>query len=403
MAFLTLRAVAEQLRGARRILLSGSASEPVGLLDTVAADPALWQGVTLTGAFIPGVNTRDFTAAGTGTQVETIFATPSPDRPGVHHLPLHYSAFWSRLARPGAVDTVVMTVPPPAPDGTTGYGLTCDFAPAAIAAGARLVGLVNPAMPDLPGTPRLPLSRFAALAEDESPLPEMPIPVPDATAIAIAAHIRALLRPGDTLQLGLGKLQTAILAALAADPVPGLAYHGGMISDAIAPTAFPRGITTGVALGTRAFYARVPSLPLTMAPVGYTHAAATFAAIPAFISVNSVLEIDLTGQANGEWLNGRQISGQGGMVDFVRGARASPGGRSILALPSAARDGTSRIVPRLPPGTPVTVARADVDLVVTEHGAAHLREASLTERAHRLAAIAAPGHRDDLMKAAAHA
>ena len=181
MASTTLRAAAELLRGAGRVLLAGSASEPTGLLDAAAADPVLWQGVILTGAFIPGVNTRDLTATGEGVRVETIFASPTLTGPQVDHLPLHYSAFWSRLARPGLIDWVAMTVPPPRADGTLGYGLTCDFVPAALAAGARLIGLVNPAMPDLPAAPRLPRDRFAALAEDPSPLPEMPIPAPDAT------------------------------------------------------------------------------------------------------------------------------------------------------------------------------------------------------------------------------
>jgi acyl-CoA hydrolase len=403
MALTTLRAAAALLRGAGRVLVAGSASEPLGLLAAAAAEPDLWQGLTLTGAFIPGVNTRDLAATGIGVRVETIFATPALSGLQVDHLPLHYSAFWSRLSRPGLVDWVVMSVPPPRADGTIGYGLTCDFAPAALAAGARLLGIVNPAMPDLPAAPRLPRDRFAALAEDPSPLPEMPVPAPDATSRAIAARVLALLRPGDTLQLGLGRMQTAILAALAESPVPDLAYHAGMISDGIRADTFPRGITTGVGLGSRAFYASLPDLPLTIAPVGRTHAPATLAALPAFVSVNSVIEVDLTGQANGEWLSGRQISGQGGMVDFIRGARASTGGRSILVLPATARDGTSRIVPRLGPGTPVTVARADTDIVVTEHGAAHLRDAPLTERARRLAAIAAPAHRDTLLKAASDA
>jgi acyl-CoA hydrolase len=403
MAFVTLQAAAAMVRDAGRLLIAGSASEPSGLLDVVAADPDLWQGKILTGAFIPGVNNRDFTAVGQGTRVETIFATPGLEGDGVDHLPLHYSAFWARLARPGVVDAVVMTVPPPRADGTVGYGLTCDFVPAALAAGARLIGIVNSLMPDLPAAPRLPLSRFAALAEDASPLPEMPIATADAESRTIAGHVLSLLQPGDTLQLGLGKMQTAILQALAEARIPRLGYHAGMISDAIRADTFPRGITTGVALGTRAFYDRVADLPLTVAPVGQTHAPETLAALPAFVSVNSVIEIDLTGQANGEWLSGRQISGQGGMVDFVRGARASRGGRSILVLPStAARGSKSRIVHRLPPGTPVSVTRADVDIVVTEHGIAHMREASLSERAQRLAAIAAPDYRTGLMKAAAH-
>ncbi|MCC5974725.1 MAG: hypothetical protein JJT81_11815 [Rubellimicrobium sp.] len=255
-------------------------------------------------------------------------------------------------------------------------------------------------MPDPDGAPRLPLSRFAALVEADHPLPELAPATPDPVSQAIAAHVVGLLREGDTLQLGLGKLQAAVLARLGAAAPAGLAYHGGMISSGmtLAASSFPGGITTGTALGDAAFYARVPALPgLRFAPVGQTHAIATLAAIPGFVSVNSVLEVDLTGQSNAEALGGRQISGQGGLVDFLRGARASTGGRAVLALPSTASGGrASRIVARLAPGTPVTVARGDVDLVVTEHGVADLREADLATRAQRLAAIAAPAFRAEL-------
>ncbi len=115
------------------------------------------------------------------------------------------------------------------------------------------------------------------------------------------------------------------------------------------------------------------------------------------MSVNSVVQVDLTGQANAEYVGGRQMSGQGGMVDFVRGSRASSGGLAILAMPATAKGGhSSRIVASLPGGTPVSVSRADADLVVTEFGTADLREADIETRALRLIAIAAPQHRDAL-------
>lgn len=395
------------LRDAGRILLAGCAAEPLAVLRAVAAEPDIWQGRCLTGAFIPGVNEGAYGRIGTATTVETIFTTDGLRRGGVTaggriaHLPLHYSAYWARLARPGVVDAVLLTVPPPAADGTVGYGLACDFTPAAIAAGARIVAVVNPRMPDVADGPRLPLSRFAALVEDESPLPELPGAVPDAASLAIAGHVVGLLRPGETLQLGLGKLQAAILAHLAGAGLAGLGYHAGMIAPGVTPALFPRGITTGVALGDAAFYRGLGrGEGIAFAPVGRTHAQATLAALPGLLSVNSVLQVDLSGQANGEYL-GRQISGQGGMVDFVRGARKSAGGRSVLALPATARGGSeSRIVARLAEGTPVSVSRADVDLVVTEYGIADLREADLAERARRLAAIAAPAFRDGLLAAA---
>ncbi len=393
------------------ILIGGCASEPVAVLDAVAHDPGLWRGRVLTGAFIPGVNDRDFSALGRDTTVETVFVTAGlrRDRAAgrVAHLPIHYSAFHARLARPGAVDCVLICVPPPAPDGTVGFGPACDFAPAAIAAGARLIGVVNAAMPDVAGGQRLPLSRFEALVQGDAPIPELAATVPDAVSRAIAGHVAGLLPPSGTLQLGLGKVQAAVLEAVVAADRRDIAFHGGMISApvlaAIDDGFFARGITTGVALGDADFYARLPAYrAIRYRGVETTHAREVLASLPGFVSVNSVLQVDLTGQANGEYVGGMQVSGQGGMVDFIHGARASIGGRAILAVPSTAKGGTvSRIVAALPMGTPVSVTRADVDVIVTEHGIADLREADLATRAERLVAIADPAFRDDLRAAMA--
>jgi len=112
------------------------------------------------------------------------------------------------------------------------------------------------------------------------------------------------------------------------------------------------------------------------------------------------MEVDLTGQANVEYLNGEQSSGQGGMVDFIRGARASVAGIAILALRSTAKQGrVSRIVTHLAQGAPVSVARSDIDVVVTEHGVADLREADMATRKDRLIAVADPAFRQMLSQA----
>lgn len=377
------------------------------MLDAVAADPELWQGITLTGAFIPGVNERDYSALGQGGTIETIFVTAGlrADLAAgrVAHLPMHYTAFYQRLARPGVVDLAILTVPPPQ-DGSIGLGLCADFAPAAVAAGARLIGLVNPNMPDPPGAPRLPVARFEALAEASAPLPELPASPPDQVSQQIAARIANFIPEGGSLQLGLGSLQAALLEAVQGRE--DLGFHGGMISDgvldAVEAGGFRRGITTGVALGSRAFYNRLGRAgQVRFAPVEYTHGIGTLTAIPGMISINSGLEVDLTGQVNVEYLNGNQSSGQGGMIDFIRGARAASGGVSIIALPSTAKRGAvSRIVPQLAQGTPVSVGRSDVDVVVTEHGVADLREADMDTRRARLTALAGPAFRDDLMRAA---
>lgn len=401
---LSARSAAALVPPGARAYVAGCCGEPGAILDAVAADPDLWRDVELLGAYIPGVNTRDLSALGRNTVARTIFATeglrPGRSAGNVAIWPAHYTELYRHLATPGAIEVAFLQVPPPRDDGSVGFGLAADFSPAPALAGARLVGQINPAMPDVADGPRLPVERFAGFVEAEAPLIAYDAGRRDPVIDAIGRRIADQIRAGDTIQLGLGKMQQAVLESLGDHR--GLGFHSGMISDAILPLldkgTFSQAVTTGVALGSQALYDRVASLPqLRFRPVGETHAIGQLARIERFISINSVIEVDLFGQANAEILGGRQVSGLGGMVDFVRGARNSSGGRSILALPSTAEGGKrSRILPSLPSGVPAGVSRADVDCVVTEHGIAELRGASLSERAERLIAIAAPAFRDGL-------
>ena len=129
-----------------------------------------------------------------------------------------------------------------------------------------------------------------------------------------------------------------------------------------------------------------------------THDACRLAALPRLHAVNSALSVDLFGQANLEIADGRAVSGLGGAGDFARGARLSPGGLSIVALPSTAGRAGSRIVPRLEDGI-ASLSRGDVDVVVTEHGAADLRGLCVHGRAEALAAVADPAFRPMLADA----
>lgn len=403
-AVLTAPEAAALIRPGDKVYVAGNCGEPTAVLDAVAADPQLWQDVHLIGVFIPGVNDRDYSAHGINTRVSTIFATPGL-RAGksagqIHHLPLHYSEVYRHFAAATDIACGFMQVTPPRSDGTISFGISADFSTALLDGPTRLIGIINPQMPDPPHGPRVPVSRFEAFVKADAPLPTYDAGSIDDATMAIGRTIAGMLKPGDTLQLGLGKVQAAILANLG--EVSDLGFHAGMIAtpllDPLRNGVFSRGITTGVALGTTGFYEELrQDERIRFAPVNFTHSIATLAAIDGLVSVNSVIEMDLYGQANAEVLGGLQISGQGGLVDFVRGAKAARGGKSILALAStAARGRISRIVPRLAAGTPVTVTRADVDLVVTEHGVADLRFASLGERAEKLIAIADPRHRDEL-------
>jgi len=160
-------------------------------------------------------------------------------------------------------------------------------------------------------------------------------------------------------------------------------------------------IICGAAMGTsRVFEWTANRGDVQFRGADYTHNVPVVAQIDNFVSINSTLEVDLTGQANSETVGGRQISGTGGLVDFVRGARMAKNGRSILALSATAAKGTiSRIVPALGSGAVVSCPRADIDFVVTEYGAARLKDKSIDERAEALIAIAAPNFQAELAQA----
>jgi acyl-CoA hydrolase len=136
-----------------------------------------------------------------------------------------------------------------------------------------------------------------------------------------------------------------------------------------------------------------------MRSASYTHSESVLSRLTRLVTINSATEVDLTGQVNAEQAGAQYLGGTGGQVDYVRAGSRSPGGRSIIALPAAAKGGTlSRIGAAL--SGPVTTARSEVDVVVTEFGAAELRGRTLAERARRMAAIAHPAFREDLDRAA---
>ena len=131
----------------------------------------------------------------------------------------------------------------------------------------------------------------------------------------------------------------------------------------------------------------------------YTHGVSVLSRLPGLVTINSAVEVDLTGQANAEQSGDQYFGGTGGQVDFVRAGGRSPGGHAIIALPATARGGkVSRITPQL--SGPVTTARSEVDVIVTEFGAAELRGQTLAERARRLVAIAHPDFREALDRTA---
>ena len=154
-------------------------------------------------------------------------------------------------------------------------------------------------------------------------------------------------------------------------------------------------------LGSQAVYDFIRENPsVLMRDIAYTNDPRVIARNPGMVSINSAIEIDLTGQVCADSIGPRIYSGTGGQLDFVRGAKLSQGGKAIIALASRTRSGQPKIVPQLQPGAGVVTPRADVQWVVTEYGAVNLYGKSLQERARLLISIAHPQDREALSRAA---
>jgi acetyl-CoA hydrolase len=325
-------------------------------------------------------------------------------------VPCHVSTI-PALLRGGqlTVDVALIQVKP-MPDGSFTLGVIADFTQAMIEQARVVIALVNPSLPATTGDACVQAADIDVLVESDERVIDMPDPEPTAVERDVARHVAALIPDRATVQLGVGTLPVAVAQALASHRELGV--HSGVISDAFVDlvergvvTNAHKGIdagrtVTGGLFGTRRLRDFAVSSGLVdMRNVDYTHNLAVTSRLSQFHTINSAIEIDLSGQANAEVAGGRYLGAVGGQVDFVRAGVASAGGRSIIAFPSTTPDGKhSRIVASL--GTrPVTTARSEVDVIVTEYGAAHLRACSLQERARRLLAIAHPAHRDALSRA----
>ena len=389
------------ITAARDVYAPGCAGHSLLFEQWLRSDPDASAGTRYSGVQIPTVNRFDFAGLHPQARQRTIFLSAELRQSWlegrVDYLPMTYSATWRWLRDVARFDVALVQVAPPDADGNCSLGIACDFTPAAWPNARIVLAHINPAMPRTQG-PSIPYAAITAAIEEETPLLEVPDPAADGAMDAVAEQVAGLIEDGATLQLGLGRLQSAVLRAVA--DRRNLRIHSGMVSDGLlglygsgALADAPDAVVTGVALGTNALYRACERL--VFRDVGYTHAAATLGKTPRLHAINSALSVDLLGQVNGEFLSGKQLSGVGGLPDFIAGARQTEGGRGIIALPASTPKGQPRIVPMLPAG-PVSLARVDADCIVTEYGVAELRHLDVHERARALIAIAAPEHREAL-------
>jgi len=321
-------------------------------------------------------------------------------------LPAPYSQLAALMrTRRIRADVVLLQVSPPNSKGEYSLGLAAEYLVPAIEGCRSIVAEVNEHVPWTHSDRLLCEQDFAMAVRSAQSPAALPYGAPGELECAIARHAAPFVPDGATLEFGLGALPDALLEALG--DRRDLGVHSGAIGDGVAELT-QRGVITnarkeidpgrsvaGVLFGTRKLHAFVHQNPaLRLASVEHTHDARVLAQLQRFVAVNSAVEVDLTGQVNAEVANGSYVGAVGGAPDFIRAANQSPGGVSLILLPSSVGAKVSRIVARL--AGPVATPRSEAGVIVTEHGAADLRGLTLRQRARRMIAIAHPAWRDAL-------
>jgi acetyl-CoA hydrolase len=310
------------------------------------------------------------------------------------------------------LDVALVQVSPPDAHGYCSLGVSIDIVKPAIDSARYVIAEINARMPRTHGDAFVHVSRLTGAIDVDHAIPELEHRPSTDVERAIGRNVSALVNDGDTLQMGIGGIPDAVLAAL--DSHRDLGIHTEMFSDGVVDLVrrgvvtndrktLHRGkLVTSFVMGSRALYDFVNDNPaLEMHPSHYVNDPFVVAQNRGMVAINSALAVDLTGQICADSLGPKFYSGVGGQVDFIRGAARALNGRPILALPSTAKGGSvSRVVVELLPGSGVTTTRNDVHFVVTEHGVASLHGKNIRDRVRALVAVADERFRDQLLAGA---
>jgi acyl-CoA hydrolase len=306
------------------------------------------------------------------------------------------------------LDVAIIQVSEPDEHGYCTLGTSPDIAISATANARKIIAHVNPAMPRVAGEGLIHISRFSAAVYEEAPLPEINYSGRANTVTQqIGCHVASVIDDGATLQMGIGAIPDAVLKFLADRRHLGI--HTEMFSDGVVSliesgaidnsrkTILPGRTVSAFVLGTKKVYDFINNnLSVNCLSAAYVNDPGIIKQNPGVCAINSAIEIDITGQVCADSIGTYQFSGIGGQMDFMRGASLSKGGKSIIALPSATKDGLSRIVGNLKEGAGVVTTRGHIHYVATEYGIVDLYGKNMEQRGALLISIAHPDHRDAL-------
>jgi len=343
--------------------------------------------------FIGGKNIREAIAEGRGDYTPC-FISDIPRLFNENSLPL---------------DAALIMVSPPDEYGYCSLGVSVDIVSSAVKAAKYVIAQINPKMPRTNGHSFVHLNQIHAWMNVEQELPQVISPVFDRRTEQIGQYASMLIENGSTLQIGIGKIPEAVLRYLANHKDLGI--HSEMISDGVIDLML-KGVINNrkktyhkgkavitYCIGSQKVYDFVDGNPhIEFYPSEHVNSPVKIAKNDNMVSINSAIEVDLTGQVVSDSIGYQFYSGIGGQVDFIRGSSLSKGGKPIIALPSTTKDGKiSRIVAHITEGGGVVTSRGHVAYVVTEFGIASLQGKSIRERALELIRIAHPKFREQLL------
>lgn len=308
-------------------------------------------------------------------------------------------------------NVALIQVTPPDEFGYVSMGPSVDATLAAVENADYTIAVINKYVPRTFGDGLIHLSNIDIFVEKDEPLETAAPGQPSEIEKAIGHHCAELIEDGACLQMGIGSIPNATLSCLTNHK--DLGVHTEMFSDGILELV-ERGIVTGAnkaldkykmvstfVMGSQKTYDFLHNNPrVLMKDVAYTNDPFVIAQQPKMVSINSALQVDITGQVCADSLGTKFYSGVGGQIDFIYGASRSKGGKAIIAMPSVTAKGVSKIAPTLAEGAGVVTTRNHIHWFVTEHGAVNLYGKTLQERAKLIISVADPRFQEELDEAA---
>ena len=417
--FVSAEEAVKLIQSGDHIYVQGSTSTPEVLLDAMTARAHELKDVTVYSGF--GISKREAPYCKPEYKdifrVESFFTNNSVRKyinEGYGSLIPRFLGEVPELIRDGTcrVDVVLLNCSEPNEEGLVSFGVSGDIATSAVESANVLIAQINPNMPFTYGDSTVHVSRLNACVWVDEPLVEVPTMAPTTEETAIGNAIAERIPDGATLQIGVGGIPNAVLGALKDHKHLGL--HTEAMTDGVLPLleegiidnslkkVYPGVSVAALAIGSKNLYEHMNyNKEMLFKDVAYTNNPFIIGQNPKVMSINSALQIDLTGQICADSIGTYIFSSVGGQHDFVYGSSRSEGGKSFIAMLSTTNKGVNKIVPVLTPGAGVVTTRFQANYIVTEHGCVDLRGKDLGERAKLLISVAAPQFREELERAAA--